>query len=618
MPFRILRAVRHYRFDLAGIALGLACLAWLLGHIHALAGLVHDVQLGVVTFAGAVTLVWAVRWLAPAVSTGRWVDRRDDESEHAGGVATWLDVGERAGKSAMRAKATTLRPSLRRMGRLGRRRVPVTAYAVPLLRTGWVPVGNQVWSSCEDVTTRFGGPRTGKTATLACHAIDAPGALLVTTSRTDLLDLTRSVRAAKGRIDVFNPTGLGRLDSSVRWSPLAGCTDFGTAQRRAADLIPTSFGEAERWDTQARGLLAVLIHAAALAGGSMRAVLDWVSPADIIARDQILAALDASPSAQALSAEVRSVYGTNDRTLTSITATVLPAIRWLTDETAAQVGDAALDDPAFLDVEALVAGGRDSLYLIGREGPCRPLIGALTAEVAHQVRMTAAALPGGRLDPPMTAILDEAPLPCGPIPLHDWTADMGGRGLTLHIAAQSLAQLRDVWGHERAATILGNTGALMVFGGLKAAADLEAISTLCGVRRVQLDPDDVRPIPVMTAAEISALPPGTALLIRTALRPLVGRAPMIWDRRTTPRTAGLAGAYGRVLAALAGVLGGIGRREPATVRPARPALRVVRPRFPQHDRLHRAEDGQDDVVIDLRAVEDRDDAGRDIEGGAGA
>ncbi len=74
-----------------------------------------------------------------------------------------------------------------------------------------------------------------------------------------------------------------------------------------------------------------------------------------------------------------------------------------------------------------MADARDSLYLIGREGGARTLIGALTAEVAHQVRMHAAAAPGGRLDPPMTALLDEAPLTCGPIPLHDWTADMGGR-----------------------------------------------------------------------------------------------------------------------------------------------------------------------------------------------
>lgn len=93
---------------------------------------------------------------------------------------------------------------------------------------------------------RFGGPRSGKTASLACHALDAPGALLVTSTRTDLLENTSAVRRVAGRVDVFNPTGLGGLDSPVRWSPLDGCVDLAVAHRRAADLIPPSSGEGER------------------------------------------------------------------------------------------------------------------------------------------------------------------------------------------------------------------------------------------------------------------------------------------------------------------------------------------------------------------------------------
>lgn len=546
MLFRILRAVRHYPFLLVAIGIAVGLLGHLIARSPALVNVGQTTGEIANAFVLLLTVWWGFRWLAPVVSTGRWVGRRDDAAEHAGGVATWLDVGERAGKSAVRRRAVIVRPSIAWLPRWKRRYVVMPEYAVPLLKTGWVPVGNRVWSTCEDVTVRFGGPRTGKTASLACHALDAPGALLVTTSRTDLLDLTSPTRASRGRVDVFNPTGLGRLESTVRWSPLVGCTDFATAQRRAADLIPPSTGEAERWDAQARGLLAVLMHAASLAGGSMRTVLGWVSPADVIARDQILAALDTSPTARTLGAEVRSVYGTNDRTLTSITATLLPAIRWLTESTAGAVGDAPLDHPQFLDVEHLVARGTGSLYLIGREGACRSLIGALTAEVAHQVRMTASGLPYGRLDPPMTAILDEAPLTCGPIPLHDWTADMGGRGLTLHIAAQSPAQLRDVWGIDRANTILGNTHSLLVFGGLKAADDLDRLSTLCGTRLHQLDDDDQRPVPVMTPAEIASLPPGTALLVTNGLRPLVGQAPMVWDRLKPSRFLVLRAAAARI------------------------------------------------------------------------
>jgi type IV secretion system protein VirD4 len=576
MIWRVLRTLRHYPFWTAAVLLAAGLFAWL---CHALDILDKATAILTVVSAGGIAVVtgwWIARWLAPALSTGAWVNRRDDEATHAGGVATWLDVGERAGASAVRAKATVLRPSLRRQPRWRRRRL--TSYAVKLLKAGWLPFGSWVYATCEEVTLRIGGPRTGKSASLACHALDAPGVLLVTTSRTDLLDATRDERSRRGRVDVFNPTGLGDLESTVRWSPLTGCTSLGTAQRRAGDLIPESTGEGERWDLQARGLLAVLMHAAALSGGTMRTVLDWVSPADRIARDQVLDALKASPVARPLSAEIRSVYGTNDRTLTSITATLLPAIRWLSEETAVLVGDAPLHDPRFLDVAELVAGGTDSLYLIGREGSCRPLIGALTAEVAHQVRMTAAASPGGRLDPPMTAVLDEAPLTCGPIPLHDWTSDMGGRGLTLHIAGQSLAQFRDVWGNERAGAILGNVAALLVFGGLKSAEDLEQLSILCGTRLVQLDPDDRRPIPVMTPAEIASLPPGTALLIRNALRPVIGRAPMVWDREPSTLLRALTATVRAVVHAAhsAGSRLGERRRRPVPVqaRSAEPTPRA--------------------------------------------
>ena len=41
----------------------------------------------------------------------------------------------------------------------------------------------------------FGGPRTGKTGYLAGRVIDAPGAVLVTSTRTDLHELAAGLRA---------------------------------------------------------------------------------------------------------------------------------------------------------------------------------------------------------------------------------------------------------------------------------------------------------------------------------------------------------------------------------------------------------------------------------------
>jgi hypothetical protein len=40
----------------------------------------------------------------------------------------------------------------------------------------------RVWSPVEDVTLRIGGPRTGKTGELCGRILDAPGAVIVTST----------------------------------------------------------------------------------------------------------------------------------------------------------------------------------------------------------------------------------------------------------------------------------------------------------------------------------------------------------------------------------------------------------------------------------------------------
>jgi len=53
--------------------------------------------------------------------------------------------------------------------------------------------------------------RTGKSGWLARRVIDAPGAVLVTSTRVDLHHLTAGPRARRGVVYVFNAVGLGGL-----------------------------------------------------------------------------------------------------------------------------------------------------------------------------------------------------------------------------------------------------------------------------------------------------------------------------------------------------------------------------------------------------------------------
>jgi type IV secretory pathway TraG/TraD family ATPase VirD4 len=193
-------------------------------------------------------------------------------------------------------------------------------------------------------------------------------------------------------------------------------------------------------------VLASLLHAAALGGGSMRDVLAWVSDPDDAAAE-VRRFLRRSPE-PAYEVDAVQFLGTNDRTRSSICATIMPALGWLTDSTAAAAANAG-----DFDVAQLLAQ-RGTVFMLGaEEAQTAPLVTALTGYIAREARRIASRQPGGRLDPPLTLALDEAALIC-PVPLDNWTADMGGRGVTIHIAVQSRAQLRVRWGDTGAAAIL--------------------------------------------------------------------------------------------------------------------------------------------------------------------
>ena len=480
-------------------------------------------------------------------STRTAITRRTEVDQRHGGVATCLDIAEHAGKSALRRHAGILRPSLAGLSRRHRRRLDPRLVGVEVARVGWGLPGQSIWSSCEDATLRIAPPRAGKTISLACHGVDAPGALITTSTRLDLAEMVHAVRVRVGRVHFFNPTGLGGVASTVRWRVLSGCEDYATAQRRAADLIPESVvAEAERWDAEARRVLALLLHAAGLSGRTMRDVVRWTAdPCEATQTEVVNALLTGGPSGRDRVSAMRQHWGTNDRTRTSVTAMMNAPLAWVRDDYARPLGDPDPGDPDQIDLTELILHNQ-TLHLLGHETQTgiAPLIAALVAEIAYTARMLAESRPKGRLDPPLTMVLDEIALVC-PIPLDKWTADMGGRGVTLHAAVQSLSQLRQRWGVDGAGTILANVGTFLVFGGSPSSGDLHDISLLTGEHRMRVigvdhthDRDDdgerrgeYRWRPVMTPADIRALTPGQVLVLKRGLPVVVGTAPKITERR---------------------------------------------------------------------------------------
>ena len=118
---------------------------------------------------------------------------------------------------------------------------------------------------------------------------------------------------------------------------------------------------------------------------------------------------------------------------------------------------------------------------------------------------------------------------------------MGGRNVTIHIAAQSRPQLRKRWGHDGAAAILNNAAScrdlrrhprpgrpagLLHAGGGTRRADPHPRSHRQGRSR-----RPTQRVPVLTPAQIAQLRAGRVLVIRRGMPPVIGKVTMAWQRR---------------------------------------------------------------------------------------
>ncbi|MCT6811302.1 MAG: type IV secretory system conjugative DNA transfer family protein, partial [Bifidobacterium sp.] len=86
----------------------------------------------------------------------------------------------------------------------------------------------------EDMMLVLAGPRTGKTTSLAIPAImDAPGPVLTTSNKRDIVDAVRGPRSRKGRVYVFDPQQIVHERQDWWWNPLSYVTDDTRARKLA-------------------------------------------------------------------------------------------------------------------------------------------------------------------------------------------------------------------------------------------------------------------------------------------------------------------------------------------------------------------------------------------------
>ncbi|MGO1321102.1 MAG: TraM recognition domain-containing protein, partial [Galactobacter sp.] len=378
------------------------------------------------------------------------------------GFAQYKEVKAATGEANLVKKAATYRPSLRGKS-------SVTGKDVGLcLGKAW---GTSVWTTVEDSLILIGPPRSGKGFYIVINAIlDAPGAVITTSTRADNYAATKDLRAKDGRpVMLFDPQGMSKTSTAMKWSLSQGCENPMTAARRAEILIKASgsgkSSNNQEWTEQSQMILMQLLHAAALGNKGGLELGRWAQnpvmaqeAADILANHP-----DAEPS---YGPALKATLGDDPRTLGAKWMGVSGALGGLRiPEIAESLSPRTAAD--LMDPRTFIRD-RGTLYLIGTSSggsSTAPFVMALLDEMTYAARQMAITSPGNRLDPPMSLILDEianiAPWPELPTVM----ADGGGVGISTMVVVQSLAQARAQWGEEEAQAIFDSAIVKIQLGG---------------------------------------------------------------------------------------------------------------------------------------------------------
>jgi type IV secretion system protein VirD4 len=443
------------------------------------------------------------------------------------GLAKVKEVRATVGEKKIQQRAKSIRPTLEK---------PTAADAS--ITMGHV-LSQAVLVSCEESIVLVGPPRSGKGFHLLISAIlDAPGSVITTSTRADNFAATHALREAAGSIcTLFDPQGLTGAKSSLKWSPITGCERPEVAARRASSLIGFSgLGQSssnQEWAGAAITILQSLLHAAALGGLSVDELYLWgTAPATASAATKILE--DHPDAAFGWGKSLKSILDGDPKMLGSrwfgvegaLAGLAVPLVR---ETLKPATPEEALDPRKFIQ-------NRGTLYLIGTKsggGAMAPFLIAMMDEITETAREMAIRLPGNRLDPPMSLVLDEIANMSSSWPgLVTLMSDGGGIGISPFVVLQSLAQARGGWGAEEAQAVFDSATVKIQLGGSGNDKDLESFVKLLGTRTVTEQSvthtaegfssnTSKREKDVLTVAELRRLPFGYGLFFGRNGRPFL-------------------------------------------------------------------------------------------------
>lgn len=452
------------------------------------------------------------------------------------GLMGWFVFGRTGGRSPVDRAARFMGTGMAIEGiqlkavREKARRLGVQGDSIGVFLGVSVDGGKRLYTSWEDVAVIIAGPRTGKTTSQVIPAIaDAPGAVVTTSNKRDVVDATRALRAETGNTWVFDPQGLADEQPTWWWNPLSYIHNEVSALRLAKLFADASRQPGERrdpfFDGSAETLLGGLLLAARRHNAPLSIVSTWLKETDNDLAVEILQNSgdlgSASAVSQIISAPERQkggVYGTAQNMMSFLNNT--DALRWV------EAGDGKR--PEFSPHDFVRS--RDTLYSLSKEGSgsTGPIVTALTVAVTEAAEEFAKLHPGGRLSTPLVLVLDEAANVCRWNDLPDLYSHYGSRGISIFTILQSWSQGVEVWGESGMKKLWTAANAKLYLGGVDETQFLADMSQLVGEfernsRSVSYSPGgtsnshQARTERILDPSDLRALPRGRAILLYSGL-----------------------------------------------------------------------------------------------------
>ncbi|MFD9288372.1 type IV secretory system conjugative DNA transfer family protein [Streptomyces sp. NPDC060030] len=424
---------------------------------------------------------------------------------------------------AITAKARSLRPSLKDAKH-------IAAKDTGILLGNLQGSRHEVRMGFEDVAVAIMAPRSGKTTSLAIPSmLSAPGPVLLTSNKAagDAFTTAYEARVAAGTVWTMDPQQIAHAARDMWWNPLASATTLDGANRLAGHFLAASVDASQQgdfWSKAGSNILSQLLLAAALDERPITDIMQWLAfPADRTPLD-ILRDHDFAAVAAQLKGTVEGPPETRDgiyETARQYAAALLNSeiAAWVTPQK---------DIREFRPADFVTS--TDTLFLLSKDGGGGA--SALIAACADSVMRAATAQAeraGGRLDPPMLAILDEAANVCKISDLPDLYSHLGSRGIIPITILQSYRQGQKVWGDAGMDAMWSASTVKVIGSGIDDPDFADKLSRLIGDHDVETTSTShsesgkstsvsMRQERILPADAIRALPKGTALCFATGMR----------------------------------------------------------------------------------------------------